>query len=364
MNDGKIAVLHTEASLGFGGQERRILRELERLDPARFRGLLLCQPGSKLGQVTEARGIPTFRLKMRAAFDPIAFIKILRLLRRERVDIIHAHSSRDAWLVGAAGKLLGVKVFRTRHLLTRIGGRLVYTRLTDFVLTVSEGVRQYLISAGVPAAKIVAVPTGIDLKRFDPGRKDLKDVRAEFGLRPDDFVVGIVAVLRFNKGHHHLIRAVGRLAPRHPNLKLVIVGDGPQKQNIDKLVEELGLEQRVMRVGHYDDIPSVLKALDAFALPTREEALGTALIEATAMGVPVIATKVGGIPEVLGEAGVYTPTEDADALARNIEALIGDSARRARLRDQGMERARALYDENLMVRRTETLYRQALGSTT
>lgn len=364
MNDGKIAVLHTEASLGFGGQERRILRELERLDPARFRGLLLCQPGSKLGQVTEARGIPTFRLKMRAAFDPIAFIKILRLLRRERVDIIHAHSSRDAWLVGAAGKLLGVKVFRTRHLLTRIGGRLVYTRLTDFVLTVSEGVRQYLISAGVPAAKIVAVPTGIDLRRFDPGRKDLKDVRAEFGLRPDDFVVGIVAVLRFNKGHHHLIRAAGQLAPRHPNLKLVIVGDGPQKQNIDKLVEELGLEQRVARVGHYDDIPSVLKALDAFALPTREEALGTALIEATAMGVPVIATKVGGIPEVLGEAGVYTPTEDVDALARNIEALISDSARRARLREQGMERARALYDENLMVRRTETLYRQALGSTT
>src|SRR5574337_913702 len=153
MNNGRITVLHTEASLGFGGQERRILRELEGLDPRRFRGLLLCQPGSRLGEVTEERGIPTIRLKMRSAYDPLAFVQIIRLLKRERVDIIHAHSSRDAWLFGAAGKLLRIPVFRTRHLLTRIGGRYVYTHLTDTVITVSEGVRRYLISRGIAGEK-------------------------------------------------------------------------------------------------------------------------------------------------------------------------------------------------------------------
>ena len=174
MDNGKITVLHTEASLGFGGQERRILRELEGLDPARFRGVLLCQPGSKLGRVTDAR--------MRSSFDPVAFFQILWLIKREHVDIIHAHSSRDAWLAGAAGKMLGVTVFRTRHLLTRIGGPYVYARLTDRVITVSEGVRQYLISAGVPAAQIIAVPTGINLKRFDAARTDLVDMRAHYKI--------------------------------------------------------------------------------------------------------------------------------------------------------------------------------------
>src|SRR3972149_5204584 len=104
MDNVRLTALHTEASLGFGGQERRILRELEGLDPARFRGLLLCQPGSRLGYVTEERKIPTIRFKMRSAYDPVAFVKILQLLKRERVDVIHAHSSRDAWLAGAAGQ--------------------------------------------------------------------------------------------------------------------------------------------------------------------------------------------------------------------------------------------------------------------
>lgn len=360
LDNGRITVLHTEASLGFGGQERRILRELEGLDPARFRGLLLCQPGAKLGHAAEERNIPTIRLRMRSAFDPIAFVQVARLLKRERVDIVHTHSSRDAWLVGAAAKLLGIKVFRTRHLLTPIGGPYVYARLADVVLTVSEGVRQYLISTSVPAANIVAVPTGIDLKRFDAARLDLKEIRRKYGLSPDDFVVGIVAVLRVKKGHRFLVRAIAQLVSTYPQIKLLIVGDGPQKENLDNLIRELGIERQVVMAGHYDDIPSLLKGLDVFVLPALEEALGTALIEATAMGVPVIATEVGGIPEALGDAGILVPSADVDALTRAITSVVRDPERRARMREQGMARSRALFDENLMVRRTEELYLNAV----
>ncbi len=363
MDDKRLTVLHTEASLGFGGQERRILRELEGLDPMRFRGLLLCQPGSRLGHVTEERKIPTIWFKMRSAFDPVAFVKILQLLKRERVDIIHAHSSRDAWLAGAAGKLLGVPVFRTRHLLTPIGGPYVYARLTDRVLTVSEDVRRYLISAGVPGEKIIAVPTGIDLKRFDPARTDLADMRARFHLSRDAYVIGLVAVLRKAKGHRFLLQAVKRLVPEFPQVKLLIAGTGPQEQNINNLIRELGLEAQVLMLGQQDDIPSLLKALDVFVLPAQEEALGTALIEATAMGVPVIATRIGGIPEVLGEAGLLFESEGVDALVNHLRTLIRSPELAARLRVQGAARARELYDENLMVRRTEALYRQAVGAT-
>lgn len=361
MDNGRITVLHTEASLGFGGQERRILRELEGLDPARFRGLLLCQPGSKLGHVTEERKIPTIWLKMRSAYDPVAFIQILRLLKRERVDIIHAHSSRDAWLAGAAGKLLGIKVFRTRHLLTPIGGPYVYARLTDLVLTVSEGVRQYLVSAGVPAQQIIAVPTGIDLRRFDPTRPDLLDMRQHFGIPREAFVIGIVAVLRRAKGHRFLLQAVKRLAPEFPQIKLLIAGTGPQEQNIKNLIKELGLGEQVLMLGLQDDIPNLLRALDVFVLPAQEEALGTALIEATAMGVPVIATRIGGIPEVVGEAGLLFESEDVEALVQHLRTLIRSPELAARMREQGIARARQFYDENLMVRRTEEIYLKTAG---
>ena len=355
-------ILHTEAALGFGGQERRTLRELAGLDPARFRGLLLCQPGSRLGRVAEERGIPTLWIKMRSGYDPFAFLKIFKLLKRERVDIVHAHSSRDAWLAGAAGKLLGIPVFRTRHLLTPIGGPFVYSRLTDYVLTVSEDVRRYLISTGVPAEKIISVPTGIDLKRFDPARTDLVDMRARFGLAREAFVIGVIAVLRSRKGHRFLLQAVKQLLPEFPPLRLVIVGDGPQQQNIRNLIKELGLEQQVLMVGQQDDIPSILKALDAFVLPAQEEALGTALVEATAMGVPVIATRIGGIPEVLGDAGLLFTVDDVAALVNHLRTLMRSPELAARLRRDGMARARALYDENLMVRRTEDLYLKALGA--
>lgn len=360
MAKDKITVLHTEASLGFGGQERRILRELEGLNPKRFRGLLLCQPGSKLGAVAQDRGIPTHWLKLRSGYDLWAYFKILKLLKREHVDIIHTHSSRDGWLVGAAGKWLGIPVFRTRHLLTRIGGPFVYSRLADQVITVSEGVRQYLIGAGVPAERIVAVPTGINLKHFNPARPDLADVRNRFNIPRTSFVIGIVAVLRFPKGHRFLIAAVKQLITEFPQLTLLIVGTGPQEHNIRNLIAELKLEKHVLMLGQQDNIPSILQALDAFVLPAQEEALGTALVEATAMGVPVIATHIGGIPEVVGEAGLLFPAEDVDALLGHLRRLIGSPDLAARMRTQGMARARELYDEKLMVRRTEELYLKAM----
>lgn len=362
MTSRPLRILHTEASLGFGGQERRILRELEGLDRSRFTGIVLCQPGSKLGQVTEQRGIPTFWLKMRSPYDPVALIQIARLVRRERIDVIHTHSSRDAWLVGAVGKLLGVPVFRTRHLLTRIGGPFVYARLADRVLTVSEDVRRYLVSEGVPAEQVVAVPTGINLKRFDPDRTDFSDMRARFGIAKDAFVVGVVAVLRKAKGHRFLIQAVDRLVREFPAMRLLIVGDGPQERHIRGLIADFGLESSVIMAGNQDDVPSVLKALDVFALPALEEALGTALIEAIAMGVPVIASKVGGIPEVLGDAGLLCPSEDVDALVGCLRTLLTTPSLLAQMRERGVRRARELYDEEFMVRRTEELYLTASGA--
>jgi glycosyltransferase involved in cell wall biosynthesis len=356
-----ITVLHTESSLGLGGQEKRILRELELIDRSRFRPLYLCQPGAKSIAPAEALDVPVSTIRMRNAFNPVTILGIARLLRRERVDVVHTHSSRDAWLTGMAARLAGIPVVRTRHLQTPIGGPFVYARLADRVVTVSGQVREYLVSEGVPADQVLSIPTGIDLQRFDPDRNDLKDIRTEFGIAPDAFVIGIIAVLRKAKGHHHLLAAFARLAADHPRLHLLIAGDGPQWDNLHALAEQLDLGDRVTFTGHRTDVPDILNALNLFVLPSHMEALGTALLEAMAMGVPVVASDVGGIPEAVGEAGVLCAAEDTDGLAAAVQGVVDDDTLRLTLIEQGRHRARELYDQNLMVRRLEDLYESLLG---
>lgn len=349
-------ILHSEASLGFGGQERRVLRELEGLHRKRFLPAVVCRRGAKLADAARLASIQVYEMAMGSSFDPVAVLRLTRLIRRVGACLVHTHSSRDAWLMGMAGKLTGVPVVRTRHLRTSIGGPFVYTKLADKVITVSGDVRDYLVGEGVSAERIISIPTGIDLHRFDVERTDLRDYRTKWRVAETDFLVGVVAVLRQRKGHRLLIHAVARLAERHPRLKLAIVGEGPIGFKIDALVRELDLQDRVIRTGRLSDIPAVLKAFDLFVLPSQQEALGTALLEAMAMGVPVAATGVDGIPEAVGNAGLLFPLEDVDAIAACIERVMGDPGLADSLREKGLAHVREHYAQNLMLRRTESLY--------
>ncbi|MCB1735871.1 MAG: glycosyltransferase [Gammaproteobacteria bacterium] len=357
-----INVLHTEASLGLGGQERRSLREMTLLDRTAFHPRYLCQPGARSGDVAESSGIETHRLRMRSIVDPVALFRLIRDLRRWRIDVIHTHSARDAWLAGAAGRLTGIPVVRTRHLRTRIGGPFVYHRLASRVLAVSQDVADYLIGEGVPASQVQSIPTGIDLQRFDPARTDLGDIRAELGIPPEATLIGMIAVLRRRKGHRFLIEAFSRLAEVYPEARLLIVGDGPQFANIKAQVSELGLQDKILLTGTRNDVPDILAALDIFALPSEEEALGTALLEAMAMQVAVAATDVGGIPEAVGDAGLLFAASDTDPVERSLRSLLDDAALRQGFADKGRQRVLTHFDQNLMVRRIENVYRELRGA--
>jgi glycosyltransferase involved in cell wall biosynthesis len=357
----RLTILHTESSLGLGGQERRTLRELELIDRERFRPLYLCQPGARSAALAKELGVPVFHQEMRSSYSPPGIARIARLLRRERVDIIHTHSSRDAWLAGAAGRITGTPVVRTRHLWTPIGGPFVYKHLADRVLTVSGEVGRYLVSRGVPEERVIPIPTGVNLERFDPGRTDLADIRAEFGIPADAFLLGMVAVLRKGKGHRFVIQAVKELLPEFPRLRLIIAGDGPQWDNLNRLVDELELRGRVILAGARQDIPDLLKALDLFVLPSRWEALGTALLEAQAMGVPVLASDVGGIPEAVGDGGRLMPPHDGPAVTAGIRELLQRPQELQTMGRRGRRRVRERFDQRGMVHAIEQVYRQMAG---
>jgi glycosyltransferase involved in cell wall biosynthesis len=357
-------VLHTEASSGFGGQEIRILEESRWLTAHGWPAVIACQPGSRLFEEARRVGLPVFGIRMRHAADPLALAGLISAIRRTRAAIVHTHSSVDSWLATPAARLLGRAVVRSRHVSipVRRWRALVY-RLPDRVITSAEAVRAMLVAAGVPVDRVSVVPAGIDTTRFHAG-VDGSRVRAELGLTGP--VVGLVANLRGSKGHAVFLEAARAVLETAPGTRFLIVGDGVGAARIRRLIAEHGLDGAVLMTGFRRDIPEVMAALDVLVLPsTRTEAIPQVVMQALAVGTPVVATCFGGIPEIVrdGETGTLVAPGDARALARAIAGALADPARaRAMARagqamvhreltlEQAMSRTLAVYAEALAAR--------------
>jgi glycosyltransferase involved in cell wall biosynthesis len=355
-------VLHTESSPGLGGQEVRTLTEARWTGERGWRVLVAGQPDGRFLEQAREAGIAAVAVRMRGAWDVPAVWSLARIIRRERVDIVHTHSSIDAWVGGLAARACGIPVVRTRHVSIRIRRRLnpVYRWLADRVITSGEAIRRLVIAAGVRPERAVAIPAGVDLAEF-AGAGDGDAMRKQLGLsRP---VIGSVAMFRGSKGHAPLLDAFATVHARHPSARLLLVGDGIRRAWVEGLAKERGLADVVLFTGFRSDVPDLLRAMDCFVLAsTRTEGVPQSLLQAFAAGIPAVGSAIGGIPEVIsdGETGTLVKPDDPAALAAAIEAVIGHpaaAAARARAARKLVEerfshvaavsRLLALYDEVL-----------------
>jgi glycosyltransferase involved in cell wall biosynthesis len=328
-------VLHTEASPGLGGQEVRTLNEARWTAERGWRVLLACQPGGRLLERAREAGVEAVPIRMRGPLDPRGVWALVRLIRRERVSLVHTHSSIDAWLGGMAARLCRVPVVRTRHvsIAIRRGPNPVYRWLADRVITSGEAIRRVVIAAGVPPARVIAIPAGVNLDAFPFGRR-APETALELGLGSP--VVGSVAMFRGSKGHPQLLQAFARVREKRPCASLLLVGDGIRRAWVEQLARDAGLSAAVVFTGFRPDVPALLGTMDCFVLAsTRTEGVPQALLQAFATGVPVVASRIGGIPEVVtdGETGLLVESESVPALAAAIERVLDDPAaasRRAR----------------------------------
>jgi glycosyltransferase involved in cell wall biosynthesis len=238
-------------------------------------------------------------------------------------------------------------------------------KLADRVITSGETIRRQMIEEnGYNPRKIISIPAGIDEKRFSPEING-GDVRKDLNIELDDYLLGIVSVLRSWKGHVYLLEAFRALREKIPHLKLVIAGGGPQESNIRKYIEENGLGGKVIMTGHREDVPQILKNLDLFILPSySNEATSQVIPQAMAVGIPVIATSAGGIGEVVkdGETGRLVSPRDARALS---EAIFWAYQNREETRKMARKaREVVLKDFTLrgMIDKTESVYRELLDS--
>jgi glycosyltransferase involved in cell wall biosynthesis len=334
----RLRILHTEAATSFGGQEFCIYKEMIAMRERGHHLELVCQPGAELGDRLSEAGFTVHRIVMDGAGNFLRGVVFMRrLLRRERFDVVNTHSRRDTVLAAIAARLAGTPlIVRTRHLAKPINSLYAYTWLAHRVIAVSRYVRTQLLEGGARPESVATIHSPVVLPQVREGAC----VRDELGLPPDALVVGCVAVMRAEKGHGDLIDAFHLVCSRFPSAHLVLVGDGmPLFDQLQAKVSALGLADRVHFTGRRHDIGNVLMALDVFALPTHREALGTVFIEAAAMGVPVIGTDVGGVPETMqaGETGLLVPPRDPAALAAALETLLANPALRRSMGDAGRE---------------------------
>jgi glycosyltransferase involved in cell wall biosynthesis len=354
-----LVVLHTESSLGWGGQENRILNEMLGLRALGHTALVACQPGAKLGVRAREAGFAVFETPMRNALDLAAILRLRRFMRQCGAQIVNTHSSRDTQLAGVAARTLRrrPRIVRTRHLALPITSRFTYSVLPDHVVTVSGHVARYLASAGVPVEKITAVATGIDLSRYRAS-PDGGTLRSELGLASDTPLVGTVAILRRKKGHAELLEAIPSVLARFPQAHFVFAGDGPQRENLEQRIAELGLSKHVHLLGLRRDVVNVLQSLDLFVLPTHQEALGTAFVEAGAMGLASIGSKIDGVPEIIGDGatGRLVPVNNSPALAAAICELLADPAQRQRMGESAREKVTAHFSREAMLAGMLTVY--------
>ncbi len=362
-------VLH---SLHVGGAEVLAARLARRLGD-RYRFVFVCLDElGELGGQLRAEGFPVHVLGRRPGLDWRLALRLAGLLRRERVGVLHAHQYTP-FFYAAAARQFGrpVPVLFTEHgrhfpdfprPKRVLANRLLLGR-RDRVVGVGRAVCDALVrNEGIPAERVGLVYNGIDLGRFAAGPSLRAPVRRELGLGADDLVILQVARLDYLKDHATAVRAFGRVALRRPEARLVLVGEGPEGPKIHELVGRAGLADRVLFLGLRHDVPRLLAAADVFLLTSVSEGIPLTLIEAMAAGLPVVATRVGGVGEVVedGTTGLLAPAGDDAALARHrlrLACAPGEARGMGRL---GRARAEALFSEEAMHARYADLYREML----
>jgi len=380
MQQNRIKLLKFVPNFGVGGTERQFSNLALALDPSRFELSFAClRRWGKYLDVLEPWQRTMAEYKIQSLYYPHSFAQQLRLarsLRRDRIQILHTYNFYAnvfaipaAWLAGVA--VIVASIRETGAYLTPMQKRVqkFVCRYADCVLVNADAVKQWLVAQGYRREQIVVIRNGIDLSRFGT-RNGSGQLRQELGLPARAPLVAVLARLNQMKGIEYFLEAAAVIAGRCPDARFLIVGsnliprddtaveDVAYRRELESSVVRLGLDGRVVFTGMRLDVPEILSALSVSVLPSLSEGLSNTLLESMAAGVPVVATRVGGNPEVVeeGVTGLLVPPRDPAALAKAICQLLENPELASRFGQAGRQRVAKLFSLEKMVRETEQLY--------
>jgi len=359
-----LSLFQIDAGKGWRGGQRQSLLLCRLLRQQKFPCYLVAQPRSPLAQKAQAEGIPVIPLRMRGEADFWAAVRLALILKRRQCQLIHYHDAHAVMLGALASRLAKVPL---RVLTRRVDfplnenpvSRWKYQKNIDAFIAVSTGVRDVLVEGGIDRKRIYIVPDGIDFTPYEEN-KEKGVLRRELNFSSTDYVVGIVAHLADHKGHKYLIEAVRLLKEKLPEVRLIIVGEGPLKLELTRQVRDFHLEDVVFFLGFREDIPRILASLDLFVLSSHMEGLGSSLLEAMASRLPVVATRVGGIPDVVihQETGLLVPPKNPAALAEAILEMYRHRDEAREMGQRGYEVVHQKFSAEAMAAKVIEVYRK------
>lgn len=368
-------ILHISSARSLGGGERH-LADLANALTERGHEVYLALPArSPLRQ--ELSALPSqniFTLRLRNALDISSALELARLVREYRIEVVHAHLARDYPLAALATKRnRRTKFIITRHVLFRLN-KLHAVTLSHVarVICVSNAVQRSLLAQKIfPANKLTVIPNGIDFHRLDAGLQNFN--RAEFRRRmnipPESLVIGTVGEIKRQKGHEDFLRAAAIIARVRASTHFIITGadttrTGEHRASLERLINELGLNDRVHLTGWLDDISSLLAALDVYVSASHTESFGLSIVEAMALGLPVVATMTEGAREIIEneDVGVLVPINDFETLASSVLRLLEDAHERTRISTLARTFIRQRYSLERMVDETEKIYFETMNA--
>lgn len=355
-------IAQIDAHMPWRGGEQQVLYLSQYLRESGCASQIICQPQSVLYRRAREADIPVIPLRIRSEIDLAAVWRLGTYLRRQRVDILHMHTPHDH-TIGILAGMLAPQVAKVvsrrvdfpprRHALSR--WKYAYPGLS--YLAVSEAVRDVLIANGVAAGCIQVVHEGVDLRRF----VSLPRVPSLFpaGMR----VIGTVGHLAGHKGHTYLLEAMRLLLHAEPQVGLVIAGDGELRAALEAQATALGIANHVHFTGFRRDVLAVLQGFEVFVFSSVLEGLGTSLLDAMALRKPVVATRAGGIPEVVqdGVTGLLVPPRDPAALARALVDVLRHPERSRAFGAAGRQRVEKYFTVERMAAQTLRVYRHLCG---
>jgi glycosyltransferase involved in cell wall biosynthesis len=366
-NAAALSVVGVDPELGFGGGETQVLGLTLALAAAGHRAELICDPAGRLWERATAEGIRCHPIRIRNAIDLAAGVKLRAILKREHYDVVHFHTSRAHSMAPFARGFASTLVVTRRmdYRPNRVFAPLLFNRAVDGVVAISEGVADSLAAAGVDRQRITVVHSGVDCDRFrPPTARERADARAALGISDAEILVSAIGALEQRKGHRYLIEAIGALPapPASLKLKCFIVGQGSVHKVLQGEIAVIRSLERIKLLGRVDDPRELLWASDIFAMPSLKEGLGVAALEAMASNLPIIASDVGGLREVVedGRTGIVVPPGNPEKIAAAIRRLAESEALRKQIGAAARVRVVENYSMEKMAARTLALYRECV----
>ena len=359
------AVLHIDSEKGWrGGQQQAWYLYAALLEKGIKTGFI-CKSGTEFCKRLKKASLPHYPLPLKNELDIFSAFKIAGYAKKNNFNILHCHSSHALSAGLLAAKFNSeLKVIGVRRVDFNINGNFLsrkkYTsKNLKKIVCISEAIKNVLIKNGISEDKINVIHSGIDLDRMKNGNGD--KIKAEFGLN-DEFIAGSVISLVGHKDPQNLVKAASIVCRKHENIKFLIAGDGYLKNETEKMINDLGIAGKVILLGYREDVPDLMNAFDIFLMPSKMEGLGTSVLDAMSLGIPVVSTNAGGITEAVKDDvnGIVVEKQDPEAFAKAIDTMISRKDLRKKYSENALKVVKK-FDINRTVSKNIELYGSILS---